>query len=85
MALKNVPRVGELTGSWCMETDRRRGRRKSKRRKTKEKQKAILHKKFVEGCMNFMYFGAGRWMGPWTVARTIVVRGESLSTRHPAV
>ena len=61
------------------------------RQKEKRKDKAKLHKKrkFDNGCMNFMYFGPGRWMGPWTVARTIVVRvverQARILFRHPAV
>ena len=66
VALKNVSRVGksDAHGAWKQDVRRRNVKTRQSYRKRKVRQ--WVHEFHV-------LLGAGRWMGPWTVARTIVV------------
>ena len=74
MALKNVSRVGksDAHGAWKQDVRRRNVKTKQSYRKREVRQ--WVHEFHVP-------LGAGRWMGPWAVARTIVVRGHAQDIR----
>ena len=75
MALKNVSRVGksDAHGAWKQDVRRRNVKTRQSYRKRKVRQ--WVHEFHVP-------LGAGRWMGPWTVARTIVVWMRPRTPEH---